>query len=100
MRGVFQAAGQNCIGIERFIVPRSQHDEFIHMMSARIKKLRVGSVLNSSQEGYVNVVDGGSMISDGRFGELERLIQAAERDGAEIVAGGQRFQHPYLEEGS
>jgi len=69
-------------------------------MGGRIKKMRLGSVLSSSQEGFVSVVDGGSMISDARFGELERLVKAAERDGAEIVTGGQRWQHPYLEEGS
>lgn len=99
MRGVFQAAGQNCIGIERFLVPQDLHDEFMDIMSARIRKLRLGSVL-TSQEGFVSVVDAGSMVSDGRFAELERLVKAAEHDGAEIAAGGERYNHPYLEHGA
>ena len=100
MRAVFQGSGQNCIGIERFIVPENLHDRFLDIMSARIKKLRLGSVLSSSPDGFVSVVDTGSMITDARFAELERLVKAAERDGAEIVSGGERWQHPYLEEGS
>ncbi|KAG8901217.1 hypothetical protein FRB99_005472 [Tulasnella sp. 403] len=100
MRGVFQASGQNCIGIERFIVPDYLHDEFVELMAARIKKLRLGSVLSASDDGFVSVVDMGSMISDARFGELERLVKAAERDGARIIAGGERWDHAYLEEGS
>ncbi|KIO27890.1 hypothetical protein M407DRAFT_22808 [Tulasnella calospora MUT 4182] len=100
MRGVFQANGQNCIGIERFIVPVELHDRFLDMMTARIAKLRLGSVLSSSADGFVSVVDNGSMISDARFEELERLIKAAERDGAEIVTGGERWQHAYLENGA
>lgn len=100
MRGVFQANGQNCIGIERFIVPVELHDQFLDMMAARIAKLRLGSVLSSSEEGFVSVVDTGSMISDARFEELERLIKAAERDGAEIVSGGERWKHAYLDNGA
>ena len=69
-------------------------------MAARIGKLRLGSVLTSSPDGVVSVVDMGSMISDARFAELERLVKAAEQQGAEIVAGGERWRHPYLEEGA
>ncbi|KAG8934944.1 Meiotic Sister-Chromatid recombination aldehyde dehydrogenase [Tulasnella sp. 418] len=100
MRGAFGASGQNCVGIERFIIHRSQHDEFINLMAARIRKLRLGSVLSSSEEGFVSVVDGGSMISDARFAELERLVKAAEHDGAQVVTGGERWTHAYLEEGA
>ncbi|KAG8911767.1 hypothetical protein FRC01_005530, partial [Tulasnella sp. 417] len=53
-------------------------------MTARIAKLRLGNVLSSSADGFVSVVDNGSMISNARFEELERSIKVAERDGAEI----------------
>jgi hypothetical protein len=39
------------------------------------------------------------MISSARFNELERLVQAAVEDGADLVVGGGRWRNPYLEEG-
>ena len=96
MRGVFQGAGQNCIGIERFLVPSDLHDQFVSMMEERIRSLRVGSVLN----GEGSVVDVGAMISDARFGELERRVKGAESEGAEVVVGGEVLRHPYLEHGA
>ena len=39
------------------------------------------------------------MISRDRFEELERLIQDAAQEGAEVVFGGQGWKHPYVEEG-
>ncbi|CAE6499499.1 unnamed protein product [Rhizoctonia solani] len=99
MRGVFQASGQNCIGIERFIVHSSVYPQFMAEMDRRIKLLRTGSVLNASAEGFVQIVDVGAQISSARFAELERLIQAAVEDGADLVVGGGRWRNPFLEEG-
>lgn len=95
-----QAMGQNCVGIERFIIHTSQYDEFMSEMTDRIRKLRLGSVLAPSSEGFVSVVDGGSMINDDRFETLERLIRDAEDQGAELVCGGARWRHPYVENGT
>jgi len=102
MRGVFQGMGQNCIGIERFIVPRNMHDAFLTHMQRRITRLRLGSVLTSAQPEteFVTVVDGGSMISDNRFAELERLVQSAVADGATLVCGGEKWRHAYAEDGA
>jgi acyl-CoA reductase-like NAD-dependent aldehyde dehydrogenase len=33
------------------------------------------------------------------FGELERIIQEAQEEGAEVVVGGQSWRHPYVEDG-
>ncbi len=97
---VSQNAGQNCIGIERFIVHSSQHDELVNLLSERARKLRCGSVLSPSSEGYIAPVDCGAMISGARFPELERLVDAAVEEGATLEVGGRRWHHAYLEEGS
>ena len=68
-------------------------------MDRRIKLLRTGSVLNASAEGFVQIIDTGAIISSARFNELERLVQAAVEDGADLVVGGGRWRNPYLEEG-
>ncbi|KAJ8517430.1 hypothetical protein ONZ45_g5376 [Pleurotus djamor] len=99
MRGIYQNAGQNCIGIERLIVHADQYDDLREMLSDRVSKLRLGSVLTPTQEGYVYTVDCGAMIDADRFYSLERLITSAEENGAH-VEGGKQFNHVYLDKGS
>lgn len=101
LRGAFQNAGQNCIGIERFIVHSSQHKELVTLLAERTKKLRFGPALAeaSSDGGYIAPVDCGAMISRNRFSELERIIHEAQEEGADLVVGGQAWRHPYVEEG-
>lgn len=55
--------------------------------------------MTPSSEGYINPVDCGAMIGTERFSELERMINDAESQGAEICCGGKRWSHPYLENG-
>jgi acyl-CoA reductase-like NAD-dependent aldehyde dehydrogenase len=45
MRGVFQSAGQNCIGIERVIALPRVHDRLLEIVLPKIKQMRLGSVL-------------------------------------------------------
>ncbi|KAL4259714.1 aldehyde dehydrogenase family protein [Pleurotus pulmonarius] len=99
MRGIYQNAGQNCIGIERLIVHSSQYDDLRELLSERVSKLRLGSVLTPTQEGYVYTVDCGAMIDGDRFYSLERLITSAEENGA-YVEGGKKFEHVYLNQGT
>lgn len=87
MRGVFQSAGQNCIGIERVIVlPRVYH-KLVDIVESRIKSLRLGSALEDKD------VDVGAMISSANFVKLEALIQEAVAQGARLLAGGSRYNH-------
>ncbi|EEB96884.1 hypothetical protein MPER_03896, partial [Moniliophthora perniciosa FA553] len=94
MRGIFQNAGQSCIGIERLIVHADQYDKLYVMLQGRIDKLRCGSVMSPSDEGYLSPVDVGSMISGDRFEGLDAYLREAEEDGAQIHGGGQ-YRHVY-----
>ncbi|KIP11111.1 hypothetical protein PHLGIDRAFT_125015 [Phlebiopsis gigantea 11061_1 CR5-6] len=100
MRGLFQNAGQNCIGIERLIVHSSQYDEVYANIVERTKQLRLGSALSQPQDGFVPTVDCGAMINHERFQDLERVLEAAENHGAIVDVGGKRWKHPYLEHGA
>ncbi|RKF61053.1 putative aldehyde dehydrogenase-like protein C21C3 [Erysiphe neolycopersici] len=91
LRGSFQAAGQNCIGIERIIACPTVYDKLIEALLPRIECFRVGSALDTSAE---EQVDMGAMISDACFDRLENLIQKAVKDGARLLVGGSRFKHP------
>lgn len=89
MRGIFQSAGQNCIGIERIICLHQIWPRLITILKSRIKALRVGSALDNPDE-----VDVGAMISDSRFGHLEKLVTDAVDQGARCLIGGKRLLHP------
>ncbi|KAJ7929198.1 Aldehyde/histidinol dehydrogenase [Mycena leptocephala] len=99
MRGIFQNAGQNCIGIERLIVHQSQHDQLYDMLQKRVEMLRLGSVLSTTTEGFVSTVDTGAMISRDRFESLSSVIQEAHDAGAD-VHGGAQYEHVYQDKGS
>ncbi|OOF91208.1 hypothetical protein ASPCADRAFT_211492 [Aspergillus carbonarius ITEM 5010] len=92
MRGVFQSAGQNCIGVERIIALPGVYDKLLDNVSSRIQTLRLGSVLLDSKT--VGTPDVGAMISPASFDRLESLIEDAVKQGARLICGGKRFNHP------
>ena len=117
LRGVFQASGQNCIGIERVIALPAAHDALLSLISPKIQALRLGSVLldertltsvSSSHSGHGtpnphlidNTPDIGAMISPRTFTNLESLIQAAVAAGAVLHCGGRAYTHPQYPHGS
>lgn len=88
MRATFQSVGQGCIASEIFLVHSSLIPTLIPSLVKRISALRLNSSLRSGTVG--EPVDCGSMISDARFEDLERKIEAAKRMGAKVLVGGGR----------
>ncbi|KAL6874903.1 ALDH-like protein [Trichoderma novae-zelandiae] len=83
LRGTFQAAGQNCIGIERVISSGAVYDRLVQLLEPRVKAIRLGPD-----------ADMGAMVSDASFARLEELVAEAVSQGARLLAGGKRFAHP------
>ncbi|KAI0003729.1 Aldedh-domain-containing protein [Russula compacta] len=98
MRGIFQNAGQNCIGIERLLVHRDQYDEVYQLILDRAHDLRIGGAL--SADDVSTGVDVGSMISRDRFQRLQDILDAATSQGAQVDLGGRPKVHPYLAQGA
>lgn len=94
LRGTFQSAGQNCIGIERIIALPKSYEQLVDIFSERIKNFRLGSDIDQLDE-----IDMGAMISDNRFGALEKMIEDAVARGARLISGGKRYQHPNYPQG-
>ena len=94
MRGTFQSAGQNCIGIERVICLPKHYETLIEILSSRVEKLRVGSDIDQLDD-----IDMGAMISDNRFTQLENLVEDAVQKGARLIRGGKSYQHPNYPQG-
>lgn len=74
LRGTFQAAGQNCIGIERIIATPGVYDELVKRLEPPVKALRLGTSR-----------DVGAVISDASFDRLEGLIRNAFKKGARLL---------------
>ena len=72
---------------------RDQYDDLFAILGEGVSRLRLGSVLTPSQEGYVHPIDCGAMIDGERFQSLERLVREAADEGAEVLGGGQRWSH-------
>ncbi|ATY60443.1 oxidoreductase (Msc7) [Cordyceps militaris] len=83
LRGTFQAAGQNCIGIERVIASGAVYDTLVALLAPRVRAIRLGPD-----------ADMGAMISSASFDRLEALVQDAVAQGARLLAGGRRHAHP------
>lgn len=88
MRGVFQSASQNCVGIERIIALPKVYTQLIDILQERIKRIRPGSILDGDD------VDCGAMISSASFDHLEDWVEDAVKKGARCLVGGKRHQHP------
>lgn len=93
LRGVFQSAGQNCVGIERVIAMPTAYAYLVSHLTPRIKALRLGNALASSS------VDVGAMVSSASFDRLEQLVADAVSQGATLVCGGKRHIHPDFPQG-
>ncbi|KAJ5092434.1 hypothetical protein NUU61_007304 [Penicillium alfredii] len=90
MRGVFQSAGQNCVGIERVIALPDVYDRLIELVAPRINALRLGSILLDT----ATTPDMGATISPASFDKLESMIADAVKQGARLLCGGTRHNHP------
>lgn len=93
MRGVFQSAGQNCIGIERVVAMPNVYSRLVEALTPRIQALHVGNALREDD------IDVGAVISDASFERLERLVADAVKQGARLVCGGKRFTHAKFTQG-
>lgn len=94
MRGTFQSAGQNCIGIERVIITEKNYDQLVSILQKRVPSLRLGSDIDQLED-----IDMGATISDARFETLTRQVQEAVNDGARLLHGGSRYHHPNYPQG-
>lgn len=82
-KGRFGNAGQSCIAAKRLIVPEDRAEEFIDLLSAKIKKLTDGDPMKEDTGiGPLARVD----LAE----NLERQLQESVAMGAKLLMGGKR----------
>ncbi len=83
MLGVFTAAGQMCVGVERIYVMDGAYDRFVEGARARVSALRQGP-----PEGPL--VDMGATTMPRQLDIIGDLVDDAVAKGARVLAGGHR----------
>eukprot|EP00750_Incisomonas_marina_P031124 INCI7715.1.p1 GENE.INCI7715.1~~INCI7715.1.p1 ORF type:complete len:794 (+),score=143.16 INCI7715.1:668-3049(+) len=87
MRGAFQNAGQNCMGLERVYAHEAVHDELVRRAEIEVRKVRQGNPL---------CADGccmGSMVTPPQLAHVDELVRDAIANGARALVGGKISQN-------
>lgn len=92
LNGVFFHAGQICSAGSRILVESSIHDKFVTALKKRISNIKMGDAFDASTEM-------GPVISEEHRAKIEKYMQIAKDEGADIVLGGTRPDNPPHEGG-
>ncbi|MFW6207956.1 MAG: betaine-aldehyde dehydrogenase [Spirochaetota bacterium] len=92
LNGVFFHAGQICSAGSRVLVESSIHDKFVAALKERISNIKMGDAFDASTEM-------GPLISEEHRAKVEKYMQIAKDEGAEIVLGGTRPDNPPHKDG-
>lgn len=81
--GAMGSTGQKCTATARVVVDNAVADHFAAQLTARIKELRVGDPLDD--------VDLGPAVTATASDDIYTAIDAAQKEGCEVLVGGERF---------
>lgn len=90
--GTFFHQGQVCSSGTRVLVPSKIYDEFVNKMKKKTESLRIGYQLDFNSHL-------GPLISREQLATVERYVQIAKDEGAELVTGGKRAEVPNFPDG-
>lgn len=80
-------SGQNCIACKRFIVHESVYSEFLGLLAAQMKTVRMGDPMDMK-------VNMGPMARFDLRDSIHRQVTESVEMGAELVTGGSLPEHP------
>jgi aldehyde dehydrogenase (NAD+) len=81
-------AGQSCISVQRVLVQRAVHDDFVARLVAHVEALRTG-------DPWDEATDVGPLIDLPAAERVEAWVREAVDAGAKVLAGGQRVGATY-----
>jgi acyl-CoA reductase-like NAD-dependent aldehyde dehydrogenase len=83
MTGIFYNKGEVCAAGSRLLVEQKVHDEVVAKLGERVKGLKVGDPLDKGTRM-------GPVVSKQQLDTVLGYIEAGKREGARLVAGGER----------
>ena len=81
--GIFYGKGEVCAAGSRLLVDRSIKDEFVDKLAARTKKMVAGDPMDPKTRF-------GALSSKKQLETVMRYVDSAKKEGATLVAGGER----------
>src|SRR3954468_2532567 len=81
--GIFYGKGEVCAAGSRLLVAKSLKDQFMEKLAARAKKMVAGDPLDPKTR-Y------GALASKKQLETVQRYVDIAKKEGAALVAGGER----------
>ena len=81
--GVFFHNGQVCSAGTRLFVQRALHDDVLAQLAKRAESLKVGPAMDPAS-------DLGPIVSRTQLEAVERYVEIGQREGADVVTGGDR----------
>ena len=82
-RNAMRLAGQSCISVQTVYVHRRVYAEFVEMVAAEARKLKLGDPFDPA-------TDVGTLIDEQAARRVEAWIDEARRGGARVLTGGKR----------
>lgn len=82
-RNSMRLAGQSCISVQTVYVHRSRYEEFVDLVVAEVRKLKLGDPLDPA-------TDVGTLIDEAAARRVESWIAEATGGGAKVLTGGKR----------
>ncbi len=92
LNGVFFHAGQICSAGARLMVEEPVYNEFVERLKERMSRIQLG-------DGFSEQTQMGPLISDEHRDKVEKYVEIACAEGAELVLGGKRPDDPELQNG-
>lgn len=81
--GAFGAVGQNCLGVQRVFIQDGVYETFKEQFIAQTKQYKLGDKKDEQ-------TDMGPLISEQEAQRVEKWVNDAVEDGAEVLIGGTR----------
>jgi lactaldehyde dehydrogenase/glycolaldehyde dehydrogenase len=77
-------SGQVCNCVERVYVEESIHDQFLEMVTAKMKAIKVEDAFSE------NNPDMSALVSKAQLDKITEMVEFAKKEGAEVLVGGSR----------
>lgn len=81
MASKYRNTGQTCVCVNRFYIHKNVYDQFIHLLTTEVNKLKVG-------QGFIDGVTQGPLINKTALEKVQHHIDDAVANGGSIVTGG------------